>query len=252
MITGASAGLGAEFARQLAAQDCNLILVARRQDRLQALADELGGAGKTLCVQADLSDVDALDTVAARVDQAGLAVDILINNAGAGGPQLFQGDDWAEHGAYLQLMMLSVAQACHLFVPGMRQRSYGRVINVSSLAGRIMLGTDGHYGPAKAYLVALSDAMNLTLKSEGIHTCALCPGFVHTEFHDTDELAAMKAQTPGWLWYDSQTVVCDALKWVEHGKPVCVSGRMYRWLDPLTRWQWSRRLLQAAAQRQEN
>lgn len=249
LITGASAGLGAQFARHLAALDCNLILVARRVARLHTLAEALNTSGRVVCIGADLAQPGALQTVAQQVSSEGLSVDVLINNAGAGGPELFAGDDWSAHGAYLQLMMLSVTEACHLFVPGMLERGYGRIVNVSSVAGRLMLGTDGHYGPAKAYLVALSEAMNVTLRSKGVHTCALCPGFTHTEFHNTPELAAMKAQTPDWLWYQSDTVVAEGLEWVERGRSVCVSGRLYRWLDPFTQWSWSRRLIQALAQR---
>lgn len=244
LITGASAGLGAEFARQLAAQGYDLVLVARRAERLQALAEELQVSHpdlKVFCITADLGRRTAPGQIFAEVAQQDLQIDFLVNNAGASGPSLLSDSDWAAQAAFLQLMMLSVTELCHLFVPGMAARGFGRVINVSSVAGRIARGGDCHYGPSKAYLVALSEALGLTVKAQGVHVCALCPGFTHTEFHADGELAAMKAATPKFIWYGAATVVRDALRAVERGKLICISGRLYRWLDPLlqsklTRW----------------
>jgi len=115
----------------------------------------------------------------------------------------------------------------------MCERGYGRIINVSSVAGRIARARDTNYGPTKAYVVALSEALHLTLKDQGVHVCALCPGFTHTEFHDVADMLDMKAASPGFMWYDADVVVREGLAAVEKGKCVYVSGRIYRWIDPM-------------------
>ncbi len=239
LITGASAGLGAEFARQLAAAEYNLVLVARRRARLEALAESLLGDHPTLnvsVIEADLSLPDAPAIIQYQLSERGIHIDFLVNNAGAGGPDLLQGDNWAEHQSYQQLMMLSVAELCHRFVPPMAARGFGRVINVASVAGRIIRRGDTHYGPSKAYLVALSEGLALSVKDQGVQVCVLCPGFTHTEFHAEGDLAAMKAATPKFIWYDAQAV--------ERGKLICISGRLYRWLDPLLQSRLTRRFIQ--------
>jgi uncharacterized protein len=250
LITGASAGLGAEFARQLAAQGYNLVLVARRLPRLEALKAAIESDYPLQLVtvmEADLTEAHAPAVIEARLNQMHLAIDYLVNNAGAGGPNLLDGDAWEAHQRYLQLMMLSVAELCHRLVPGMCDRGFGRVVNVSSVAGRMARGGDTHYGPSKAYVVALSEALGLTVRDRGVHVCALCPGFTHTEFHAEGELAEMKASTPSFLWYGADVVVQDALRAVERGKLICISGRLYRWLDPLLQSKLTRRLLQRLA-----
>jgi short-subunit dehydrogenase len=129
----------------------------------------------------------------------------------------------------------------------MRERGFGRVINVSSVAGRIARPAGANYGPAKAYLVALSEELALILNGTGVHVSALCPGFTHTEFHEAAGLMDMKRGLPGFIWYDAETVVREGLAAVERGKPIHVSGRIYRWLAPLTQSVWLRPLLKAFA-----
>lgn len=254
LITGASAGLGAEFARQLAARGFDLVLVARRRDRLETVARPLRvrHGVQVTCLEADLADRDAPERLHAEVEGLGLRVDFLVNNAGAAGPNLLDDRGFERHARFFELMMISVAHLCHLFVPGMREHGYGRVINVSSVAGRIPRGGDANYGPAKAYLVALSEALNLELKPRGVHVCALCPGFTHTEFHEVAGLEHMKQSLPGFLWYDADVVVRDGLDAVERGRPIMVSGRLYRWLDPLMQSVWTRRLFRVPARPQQH
>jgi hypothetical protein len=249
LVTGASAGLGAEFARQLAARGCDLLLVARREDRLKALAGELARAhGRRVEVfAADLSQPDAPERIHAFAAEQGLPVDWLVNNAGAAGPDLLEERDWSAQARFFELMMLSVAQLCHRFIPAMRERGYGRVINVSSFAARLARPAGANYGPAKAYLVALSEELALVLRGSGVHVSALCPGFTHTEFHEVAGLMNMKRATPGFIWYDAASVVREGIEAVERGKPIQVSGRIYRWLDPLAQSVWLRPLLKAVA-----
>ena len=246
LITGASAGLGAEFARQLAASGCSLILVARRVERLQAIARQLQGefgGVEVLCIEADLSRVDAPEHIRDQVSMHGWQVDYLINNAGASGPDFFGTEPWSEHLDYLRLMQTSVAELCHCFIPAMLERGFGRVINVSSVSGRIAAANNCHYGPTKTYLIALSEALALSVKRRGVHVTALCPGFTRTDFHATAGLDDLKQSTPRFMWYSAETVVREGLQAVEKGRLVCVSGRFYRWLDPLFQSVWTRWLL---------
>ena len=167
---------------------------------------------------------------------------MLVNNAGAGGPDLLEERNWPAHRSFLELMMISVAHMCHLFIPGMRERGYGRVVNVASVAGRVARSGDTSYGPSKAYVVALSEGLAATLRGTGVNVTALCPGFVHTDFHATAGLLEMKERSPGFLWYDADVVVREGLEAAERGKAVHVSGRLYRLLDPLMQSVWTRSL----------
>lgn len=249
LITGASAGLGAEFARQLAARGVDLLLVARREEKLHELAAELSQAHDTKVhvFAADLANRDTPAAIERFTSEEGIAVDWLINNAGIAGPDLLENRDWKEQANFLELMMISVTQMCHRFIPAMESRGFGRVINVSSFAGRIPRRAGANYGPAKAYLVALSEELALCVKGTGVHVTALCPGFTHTDFHETAGLMAMKRSLPSLLWYNAQTVASEGIAAVEKGRPVYASGRIYRWLDPFAQSVWTRRLIKAFA-----
>lgn len=247
LITGASAGLGSEFARQLAAGGKDLILVARRADPLRALADELVAAHGIAVdvIQADLSDPAAPLALFEESRDRGLAIDCLINNAGSVGPDLLHVEDWVTARTYLELMMNSVAAMCHYFIPPMQAHGYGRVLNVASVAGQITVSGDYSYGPTKAYLIAFSKALSTALRDDGIHVLALCPGFTHTDFHASEKLTRMKQSTPRFIWYDADVVVREGLKALEKGRNVYTSGRLYRFMLPLLRLPFSRRLLVA-------
>jgi hypothetical protein len=245
LITGASAGLGSEFARQLAAAGHGLILVARRTQPMETLAEELReryGIAVDI-MTADMCDESAPARLFAETQQRGLQVDYLINNAGSEGPDLINERDWAKHDAYLRLMMTSVAAMCHEFVPGMIERGFGRVLNVASVAGLLTVANDYSYGPTKAYLVALSKALASTYKEHGVYVMALCPGFTHTDFHASERLTIMKSNMPKFAWYDADVVIREGLAALEKGKDVYTSGRLYRILIPVFRQRWTHSLL---------
>lgn len=247
LITGASAGLGAEFARQLAARGYDLVLVARRRERMEALAAELQQQhGVSVHVEAaDLVDPAAPQALYDSLQAQGIAVDYLVNNAGIAGPGLLDVRDWSQQRDFYQLMMISVAHLCHLFIPPMQERGFGRVINIASVAGRIPRADGCNYSSSKAYIIALSESLAVTLADEEVNVCALCPGFTHTEFHEVAGMMDMKNALPKWLWYPAETVVADGIKAVEKGKPVYLSGRLYRWIDPFFQSVWTRRLFKA-------
>ena len=242
LITGASAGIGRELARQLAAAGVDLVLVARREERLQALAAELHDAhGINIeVIQADLSDPGAPAALFDETLRRGLDIDYLVNNAGSSGPDLLGGHSWSDNRDYLQLMTTSVAAMCHFFIPPMRERGFGRVLNVASVAGLLTVSGDYSYGPTKAYLVALSKGLSATLKEQGVHVTALCPGFTHTDFHASEKLTKMKRSTPRFIWYDVDVVVREGLAALEKGRAVVISGRLYRFLIPILRMPISR------------
>jgi short-subunit dehydrogenase len=249
LVTGASAGLGVEFARQLAAEGLNLVLVARRKEKLDHVANELRQAHgvEVTTAEADLSDPRAPHALFEFTQSANLEIDYLINNAGSAGPHLLEEPTWAPQAEFLELMMISVAHMCHHFIPPMRERGFGRVINVSSMAGRLARPAGAHYGPSKAYVIALTEELALTLANTGVNVSTLCPGFTHTDFHEAGDLMDMKNGLPGFVWYSAKTVVRDGLRAVEKGKPIMISGRIYRWLDPLAQSVFVRPLIKALA-----
>ena len=254
LITGASAGLGSEFAQQLAARGMNIALVARRQEKLQTLAAQLREdyGVEVWCFACDLSDGQAVTKLISDISSTQLQVDFLVNNAGSGGPKFFpaqsnshpDAQDWQAFEAFNQLMMGSVMALCYAYVPAMVKRGRGRVINVASFAGLFSVPGEVVYGPAKQFVVGFSESLGLTVKQHGVHVCALCPGFVHTEFHDGEELQAMKAGTPKFIWYNADVVVREALAAVERGKIVFASGRLYRWAARALRFTPLRRFIQ--------
>ena len=252
LVTGASAGLGAEFARQLAAKGLDLVLVARRLQKLAAVKQQIEAAYPSVSVvlvEADLSQPEAPKEIAARVSELAVDLHYLVNNAGATGPRLLQDQEmgWQPHQAYLTLMMTSITELCHRLMPGMIDRGFGRVINVASVAGRIASAGDSHYGPCKAYVIALSESLALSVRGKGVNVSALCPGFTHTDFHATAGMDDIKRTTPSMLWYSAEEVVREGLAGAEEGKVIVVSGRLYRWLDPLMQSVWTRWMFKSQA-----
>lgn len=254
LITGASAGLGVEFARQLAVRGYHLALVARRADRLHEVAtrltDEFGVS--VSAIVADLTEPTAPESIYRQLEHTEVA--FLVNNAGIAGPDLLANRDWEAQRAFFQLMLTSYAQLCHLFIPPMVERGFGRVVNVSSMAARNIQPGDTNYGPVKEYLVALSKGLAGGLKGTGVRVSALCPGFTHTEFHEAADMMEMKNSLPAAVWYDAEVVVREGLEAVERGKAVYCSGRIYRVLDALvgfgpTRWLLEKTLLDGIAKR---
>lgn len=233
LVTGASAGIGTAFARELANRGVNLVLSARRLDRLNALADELKAkhAVAIECIAADLADLAAARTLVEKIHQRGIAIDVLINNAGYGVAGKLTTPPWQAHADFIQVLMTAPVELCYLLLPGMQQRGYGRIINVASLAGH-MPGSAGNtlYGAAKAFLIKFSQSLALENQRRGIHVCALCPGFTRSEFHDVSGARAIVSKMPAFMWMNADVVARQGLKAVERGDIVYINGRVNRLL----------------------
>jgi uncharacterized protein len=231
LVTGASSGIGAEFARQLAARGCDLVLTARRGDRLEALAADLRQRHgiDAQVVPGDLADPAAPAGIVETACRDGRTVDFLVNNAGYGVRGGFLASDWATHRAFLQVLLIAPVELCHRLLPGMRTRGHGRILNVASLAG-LVPPSAGHtlYGAVKAGLVRFSQSLALENRAHGVHVCALCPGFTYSEFHDVNGMRARMSGMPAWMWMDAPTVVRQGLDAVERGDIVYVNGRINR------------------------
>ena len=228
LITGASAGIGATFARHLAARGYQLLLVARRTDRLQELAAELtrkhGGERRYEVFTADLTDPAAPKAIVDYARTQGLDIDVLINNAGLSGKTAFADTPWETLAGEIQLMVTAQTELAHLVIPGMKERRWGRIVNLSSLAAFAPPAASLLYTGIKSYVLNVSQALDMELKPYGIHVTALCPGFTYTEFHDVMGTRDKANRLPRILWQHPEAVVAEGWKAVQDGKPVCIPG----------------------------
>lgn len=226
LVTGASAGIGRAFAQMLAAERHDLLLVARREDRLNELAADLREAFGVRCevLAADLTDPASPARIASYAQAQGFDVDILINNAGMSGNGAFAETPWPTLAAEIQVMVTAVTELAHLLVPGMKQRGWGRVVNVSSLAALAPPGESLLYSGIKSYVLLMSQALDMELRPHGITVTALCPGFVRSEFHDVMGTREEASRLPRMLWMEPDEVVVEAWSAVNAGKPICVPG----------------------------
>ena len=235
LVTGASSGIGAEFCRQLAAKGYQLILVARRVDKLHAVADELRESFdvNSIIITADLSKKDACEKIAGRLKDENITVEYLVNNAGYGLPGSFHVPDWQEHADFIQVMMTAVCQLTWKLLPAMRERGRGFIVNVASVAG-LVSPSGGHtlYGASKSFLIKFSQSLALENEESGVKVCALCPGFTYSEFHDVNGTREMISKLPSYLWLDAKDVVADTLQATskEKVKTVLVPGGQYKFI----------------------
>lgn len=228
LITGASAGIGAAFARIYASHGYDVALTARRLDRLEGLAAEIRMrfGVEAYAISADLADPGGVDTVLAAIAAEGREIDALVNNAGYGLPGTFDKTSWADQSAFLQVMLTSVCEMTHKVLPGMVERRFGRIVNVASLAG-LAPGSAGHtlYAATKSFLVKFSQSLHLENLSNGVHASALCPGFTLSEFHDVNGTRAQVSQSlPAWMWLGADEVAAAGYEAAEANRPVCVTG----------------------------
>jgi uncharacterized protein len=226
LITGASAGIGGAFARHLAAEEYDVLLVARRAERLEELAADLRQAHRVRCVvfTADLTDPAAPAAITDYADEVGLPIDLLINNAGLSLSTTFSKTPWESVAAEIQLMVSAPTELAHRVIPGMKQRQWGRIVNLSSLAAMSPPGEGLLYTGIKAYVLNMSQSLDMELKPHGIHVTALCPGFTRSEFHDVMGTREAADRLPNLLWQQPEDVVREGYLAVMSGKPICVPG----------------------------
>ncbi|MER6170480.1 SDR family oxidoreductase [Streptosporangium sp. NPDC001681] len=222
LITGATAGIGAAFARRLAADGFSLVLVARDEKRLTSVAEELrlryGVSSEVLT--ADLATEEGLEAVERRLREG---VDLLVNNAGFGHRGHFLDVPVEEEVRMLKLHCEAVLRLTLAALPGMRERDRGAVINVASVAAFL---PGGSYSASKAWVVNFSESMAVELTGSRVRVMALCPGFVHTEFHERASID--KSSIPGFLWLSADNVAREAMRDLARGVLVSVPDLRYK------------------------
>lgn len=232
LITGASAGIGAEYARQLAARGLDLVLVARRSDRLHELAQSLM---QTYRINAEVFVADlAQEADVARVEDRIRVMDnlaVLVNNAGFGTIGRLVNVDPARQQEMVYLHVMAPMRLTQAALPGMTARNHGAIINVSSVAGYVRLRGNVNYAATKAYLTAFSETLASELLGSSVYVQALCPGFTHTEFHFTPEFEKHKPKPyPDFMWMSAEEVVRQSLDGLGNGQVAFVPSLLYRML----------------------
>lgn len=227
LITGASSGIGKEFANQLAAKGFDLILVARDEERLNTVGEELSSrysVGHTV-IKADLSRLDEINELALRIKNQELSVDLLVNNAGFGLNKAFHNSSSSEEKALLEVLVTAPLILTQAAISQMIEKNKGYVINVGSVAAWI---TSGTYSAAKSWLHSFTESMHAQYSSQGIIFSAVAPGFTRTEFH---QRANIKMHSmPKWLWLEDKKVVHAAIEGLFKGKSLVVPGAQYKLL----------------------
>lgn len=233
LITGASAGLGQEFARQLARRRADLVLVARSADALEELAADLrsehGVAVEVLV--ADLADEAGVESVATRLRDADDPVDLLVNNAGFGLPLQFAENDIDDEVRHLRVHVEASMRLMHAALQTMRGRG-GRIVNVASVAGFISRST---YSACKSWLIGFSRWANTEYAADGVSVTAVCPGFTHTSFHERMGLPPGQEGVPAFMWLDARNVAREGLRDAARGRAVSIPSLRYKALVALTR-----------------
>jgi short-subunit dehydrogenase len=224
LVTGPTSGIGEGFARRLASDGHDLVLVARDEGRLAVLATELASHGVDVEVLvADLADREQLAEVEARLSDAARPVDVLVNNAGFGLNQPFVGGEVDREQEAIDVMVTAVMRLSHAVAPLMKERGTGTIINVASIAGLLPFGT---YSAAKAWVVYFSQALANQLQRSGVKVLVTCPGFVHTEFHHRAGID-MSGSSESW-WLSVDDVVDQTFRDLSRGKVLSIPGRKYK------------------------
>lgn len=244
LITGSTAGIGAAFARRLAADGHNLVLVARDTKRLREQATELHDRHgiEAEVLTADLATDPGIEAVAARLSDRKAPVDLLVNNAGFGNKGRYLDVSMADELKMLKVHCEAVLRLTSAATEAMRERGRGGVVNVASVAAFVPRGT---YGASKAWVVQFTQGAARDLAGSGVRLMALCPGFVRTEFH---QRAGMGTDNiPGWMWLDADKLVAAALTDLSRGKTLSIPDPRYKALMGLVKvaprgcWAGSRR-----------
>ncbi len=238
LVTGASAGIGMALARVFAAHGFDLVLTARRTDRLNVLAKELQDEHtiQAHVIGADLARVTACGDIVGALDQKGIRIDVLVNNAGYGIERLYRESDWDTHRDFIQVLVTSPLELTHRLLPGMTERGYGRILNIASVAG-LVPGSAGHtlYGGAKAMLIKFSESLHSEQLGTGVYVSALCPGLTYSEFHDVNSTRAGMSRIPRFMWLSAERVADEGYRAVMRNDTICIPGTQYKLISGLAR-----------------
>jgi short-subunit dehydrogenase len=232
LVTGATSGIGAAYAKLLAKEKYDLVLVARDLTRLNAYAKELNKTYKIKVetLQADLTKPAQLAKVEKRLSSKTKPIEVLINNAGFGIKQSFADSEIKKEQELLDVLVTAPMRLTHAALPQMLKRDSGVIVNVSSVASWIAGGT---YSAAKSYLTVFSEYLNTELKRTNIKVSALCPGFTRTEFHQRGKMRM--TGLPNFMWLSSDQVVAKSWKYAKAGKAICIPGWQYLLLSTIAR-----------------
>ena len=234
LITGASSGLGAEYARQFAARGTHLVLVARDEAALESVKAEITRSHSVTVevLPADLLTADGLARVEGRLRDTAQPIDTLVNNAGFGLPLNFEANEQQAEVDHLRLHNEIPLRLTHTALQGMLARGSGSIINVSSVAAFIPRST---YSAVKQWLVVFSRWANARYKKRGVTVTAVCPGFTHTNFHERLGLPPGKEGVPGWMWLNADQVIGESLRDVVKGKGLSIPSVKYKVLAAVAR-----------------
>jgi short-subunit dehydrogenase len=230
LVTGASSGIGAAVARELAARGHALILVARREQRLRSLADELAGEHGVSAevIAADLADADGRERVHSEIAARGRWVEVLVNNAGFGSRGRFVDNDTARMVEMVEVNSAAVVDLSGRFLPGMVNRGRGAVINIASAASFQPLPGSAVYAATKAFVLSFSEAVRTELRGSGVSVTAVCPGPVETEFTEAAGMSGVENETPSAFWISAEEVARQAVAGAAADKRVVVPGALYK------------------------
>ncbi|WP_438353306.1 SDR family NAD(P)-dependent oxidoreductase [Microbacterium sp. CJ88] len=232
LVTGASSGLGAEFAAQLAARGADVVLVARTRSALETVAADLTQRYGVRCevLVADLAKPKDLVKVAERVGSRDEPIEVLVNNAGYGLPLAFDENDVEVEARHLRVQDEAPLRLMHAALGAMLERGHGRIVNVASIAAFMPRST---YGAVKAWIVQFSRWANVVYTPRGVTVTAVCPGFVHTNFHERLGLPPGEEGIAEWMWLDASSVVAEALRDAARGRSVSIPSLRYKALARL-------------------
>ena len=232
LITGATAGIGAAYAKLLAKEGFDLVLVARDLPRLKGVAKELSELYKIKAetIKADLTKPAQLAKVEKRLANNSKPIEVLINNAGFGLKDSFLVSNLVREQELLDVLVTAPMRLSHAVLPGMIKRNSGSIVNVSSVASFIAGGT---YSAAKSYLTVFSEYLHTELRDTNIKVSALCPGFTRTEFHARGKMKM--SGLPNYMWTAVDQVVAKSWRYVKAGKVICIPGWQYMLLSSIAR-----------------
>jgi short-subunit dehydrogenase len=230
LVTGASSGIGAAIARELADRGHDLILVARREQRLRSLADELTteheiGAEVIAC---DLSKPDERERLHSGIAERGRWVEVLVNNAGFGSEGRFVDSDTARMVEMVEVNVAAVVDLSGRFLPGMANRGRGAVINIASAASFQPIPGTAVYAASKAFVLSFSEAIRTEMRGTGVGVTAVCPGPVETEFTEAAGIGGVEDETPSAFWISAEDVARHAVQGAADDKRVVVPGAIYK------------------------